>query len=232
MIVGKETAPALQRSDGEVMRRLVDVAIAVAALLVFAPAMILCALAILIESGAPILYAQQRLGRGGHPFMMYKFRKFSPTCDGGCALTTRADPRLTVVGRFLLASKLDELPQLFNVVRGDMAIIGPRPESLDFADCFVGGFEQVLQHKPGIFGPCQTLFRNEAMFYPDGVDPVVYYRASLFPAKARIDLDYYPRRTLRSDIAWLLRCVLAVFGLVRPLERTAAIRVLNRASAP
>jgi lipopolysaccharide/colanic/teichoic acid biosynthesis glycosyltransferase len=199
------------------LRRVMDLVVGFTATIVFAPVMLLCALAILVESGGPVLFAQERLGKGGRPFVMYKFRKFAKSSVAGCSLTTRADSRLNIVGRILLATKFDELPQLFNVIRGDMSIIGPRPESLAFADCFVGGFERVLDHKPGIFGPCQTLFRNESNLYPEGADPVAFYRARLFPMKARIDLAYYPHRTLPSDALWLIRSVLAVFGHVPPL---------------
>jgi len=116
-----------------------------------------------------------------------------------------ADGRLTKVGRVLAVSKLDELPQLWNVLRGDMSVVGPRPESLAFADCFRNGFEKVHQHKPGLFGPCQVMFRHESKYYPDGVAAVDFYRKVLFPAKAEIDLAYFSRRTLASDLGWIVR---------------------------
>ncbi|TIX44948.1 MAG: sugar transferase, partial [Mesorhizobium sp.] len=106
--------------------------------------------------------------------------------------------------------------QLWNVFRGEMAIVGPRPESLVFADCFRGSFEGILQYKPGLLGPAQVLFRNEAHFYPGSVDPLLFYREVLFPAKARLDLSYYPQRTIVSDVVWMVRGLLAVLGVVSP----------------
>jgi lipopolysaccharide/colanic/teichoic acid biosynthesis glycosyltransferase len=187
-------------------RRILDILCAGAAAAVLAPLMLIVALAIWIESGRPILFAQVRLGQYGRPFRMYKFRKFRPDCDNrGCPLTIQGDRRLTPVGRVLAATKLDELPQLWNVLRGDMSLVGPRPESLAFADCFHNGYEKIHDHKPGIFGPCQAMFRDESKLYPDGVAVVEFYRQVLFPAKAEIDIAYFSRRTLVSDLGWIVR---------------------------
>ncbi|MER9712394.1 sugar transferase [Mesorhizobium sp. M0174] len=200
------------------VRRAIDLVIAAAAAIVFAPLMLLIAVALLLEGGRPIFFTQTRVGAGARPFRMYKFRKFSVKCDpGGLALTMADDSRMTPVGRFLAVTKFDELPQLWNVFRGEMAIVGPRPESLVFADCFRGGFEGILQYKPGLLGPAQVLFRNEAHFYPRSVDPLLFYREVLFPAKARLDLSYYPQRTIVSDVVWMVRGLLAVLGVVSPL---------------
>ena len=198
-------------------RRLVDIAVAGFAAVLFAPLMLVIAIALLVEGGKPVLFAQTRLGAGARPFRMYKFRKFDVRSDPhGFALTVAGDNRMTKVGRVLAATKFDELPQLWNVIIGDMAIIGPRPESLAFADCFHGGAEAVLQYKPGLLGPTQVLFRNESSLYPQCMDPLTYYREILFPAKARIDLSYYPQRTLIADVVWMVRGFLAVFGRVPP----------------
>ncbi|TPK56084.1 sugar transferase [Mesorhizobium sp. B2-4-19] len=196
-------------------RRSIDLVVAGAALIIFAPLMLLIAGALLLEGGGSILFAQTRMGAGGRPFLMYKFRKFGVNCDSqGLALTVVGDSRMTTVGRFLAATKFDELPQLWNVLKGEMAIVGPRPESMAFADCFRGGLEAVLQYKPGLLGPTQVLFRHEAHFFPRSADPILFYREVMFPAKARLDLSYYPRRTIVSDIVWMARGVLAVVGWV------------------
>ena len=188
------------------MRRTLDMLCAGVAVFVLAPLMLIVAIVIWCESGGPILFSQLRLGQYGRPFRMYKFRKFRPDCDShGCPLTVEEDGRLTAVGRVLAASKLDELPQLWNVLRGDMSLVGPRPESLAFTDCFRNGFEKVLEHKPGLFGPCQVMFRDESKLFPTGVGPVEFYRQVLFPAKAKIDIAYFSHRTLVSDLGWILR---------------------------
>ena len=201
------------------LRRILDVLFVCLAAFVLLPVILITAVAILIESGTPILYSQLRLGQNGRPFRIYKFRKFRPDCDlNGCPLTTEDDERMTRMGGILAATKLDELPQLWNVLRGDMALVGPRPETLNFTDCYRNGFEKVLDYKPGIFGPCQVLYRHER--YPAGVDVMEYYREVLFPAKAKIDLAYYPRRTLISDLGWIVRAGIVIAqGLIESITK-------------
>jgi lipopolysaccharide/colanic/teichoic acid biosynthesis glycosyltransferase len=196
------------------VRRGFDILAASLALVMFAPVMVTIAAAVIIESGLPIMFRQPRIGVGGRPFQMYKFRKFYQTCEGP-ALTTTDDIRFTRVGRFLGKTKLDELPQLWNVVRGDMAIVGPRPESFDFSTCYRGGFEEALRYKPGLVGPSQVFFRHEASQYPADEDPARFYREMIFPIKAGVDIAYFRRRTLMSDFVWIWRSALAIFGWIR-----------------
>lgn len=224
------SVPNLELSRGHAIRdisgvasRCFDLLIAVTALVALSPVFLAIMAALWIEGGRPLFFAQVRLGRGGHPFVMYKFRKFSASVGtDGCPLTMAGDGRLTRVGALLAATKLDELPQLWNVLRGDMAIVGPRPESMAFADCFHGVYEHVLDFKPGLLGPSQIHFRNECRFYPADADPTSFYREVLFPAKARLDLAYFPTRTLASDFALLVRGVLAVLGWA-PAGRQAEV---------
>lgn len=197
-----------------VVSRTVDVALASIGLILLSPVILLIMVAIVIETGFPIFFAQTRIARGGRTFRMYKFRKFAASCAGGCPLTMQHDARMTGVGSFLARTKLDEVPQLFNIIRGDMAIVGPRPESLAFAECFTPDLHALLDHRPGIFGPSQVAFRNECALYPAETDPVQFYCKTLFPAKAALDLAYYSRRTFWMDILWIWRGVLAVLGWV------------------
>ncbi len=193
-------------------KRVLDILVAVAGVAFFGPLMALVAVAICLESGRPVLFSQIRLGHGGRHFRLYKFRKFYDTGHaGGRALTVKDDARLTRVGKFLVRTKLDELPQLWNVLAGDMSIVGPRPETLSFADCFGETYRKVLDYKPGIFGPNQVFFRNEDSLY-ENRDPERFYRDVLFPLKARVDLAYFPHMNMLTDIGWLVRGTLAVFG--------------------
>jgi lipopolysaccharide/colanic/teichoic acid biosynthesis glycosyltransferase len=202
------------RFKSETSRRIFDIMFSGTCLIMLSPALLLIATAIWLESGRPIFFKQVRLGRYGKPFHMYKFRKFHKDCGtSGPPLTLQQDPRLTNVGRFLASSKFDELPQLWNTLRGDMSVIGPRPESLAFADCFTGTFTEVLNHKPGILGPSQVAFRNECSLYPRDSDPSEFYRLEIFPAKASIDLQYYSQRSLIQDTLWLAYGVLAVLRI-------------------
>ncbi|MDR3473761.1 MAG: sugar transferase [Devosia sp.] len=202
------------RMAAEPRASLFDRTLALVGLVTLSPFIILIAIAIVVETGFPVFFSQDRLAAGGHFFRLYKFRKFRP--DIGSAtrpVTLAADSRLTRVGRFLERTKLDEIPQLWNIVMGNMAIIGPRPEVPYFADCFTGGYERVLDYVPGILGPSQIAFRDEGALYPSPVDPVVFYRNVLFPAKAELDLSYYPTRTFLRDLMWMGRGVLAVLHL-------------------
>jgi lipopolysaccharide/colanic/teichoic acid biosynthesis glycosyltransferase len=203
-----------ERAEAAVVwpQRLMDLAVAIAGLAVLSPLMMLIALAICIETGRPIFYSQTRIGRGGGRFRIHKFRKFYKEIGAGSPLTVDHDPRMTPFGRVLALTKLDELPQLWNVLVGDMSIVGPRPECVDFLDCFIGSYLKVLDYTPGIFGPSQVVFRDERSLYPTNRDPIQFYRDVLFPAKARIDLSYFPHRTISSDIRWIVFGVLATVG--------------------
>ncbi len=208
--------PSHARSEQDVFRRILDVTFAVSALAFFSLLMALIALAIYFESGGPVFFSQIRLGQSGQQFRLRKFRKFpADTGRGGPAVTVRGDTRMTAVGRILERTKLDEVPQLWNILVGEMSVVGPRPESLVFAGCYTRGCHGVLDFKPGIFGPCQVMFRNEGCLYQDGCDPEEYYRRVLFPLKAHADLTYFSTRSLRSDLWCIVHGTLAVFGLSR-----------------
>jgi lipopolysaccharide/colanic/teichoic acid biosynthesis glycosyltransferase len=179
-----------------------------------APVMAFIAIAIVTETEGPVFFAQVRLGQHGKLFRLYKFRKFrhQPAAHG-YAVTLKDDPRFTRVGRLLERSKMDELPQLWNILRGSMSFVGPRPETIEFSDCFSGRFRSVLDHRPGLFGPNQVCFRNENELYPPGQDPHQFYRSVLFPIKAMVDLEYFGRRSFLSDIGWVWRGVVVTLGV-------------------
>jgi lipopolysaccharide/colanic/teichoic acid biosynthesis glycosyltransferase len=196
------------------LRRAFDLILATVALVCLGPVMLLIGVAILVDSGRPIFFSQLRLGQWGRPFRMYKFRKFRTLPDTYCGLVTvKNDPRFTRLGRLLEMIKLDELPQLWNILKGDMSIVGPRPESVELGSCFTGPQLKVLEHRPGIFGPNQYYFRDEKFLYPCNSDPELFYREVLFPCKARIDMAYFSSRTILSDLAWIVRGVARVLHL-------------------
>lgn len=224
-ISGLARFPANGQAD--VLRRVFDVIFAVCLLAVFSVAMVVIALAITVESGGPVFFSQVRLGRSGQQFRLHKFRKFSADSgQSGPAVTVRGDARMTTVGRILERTKLDELPQLWNILAGDMSVVGPRPESLAFAGCFARGYGGVLDFKPGIFGPCQVMFRNEGCLYQDDCEPEEFYRRVLFPLKAHADLVYFSTRGMRSDFWCIVHGTLAVFGL-SPLSYQALPSLLE-----
>lgn len=210
---------ALDLGDKQVIwangfRRAIDILMASLALIAAGPLMLLIGGLVVLESGWPMLFWHPRIGKHGRPFNMCKFRKFHRDCDSnGMPLTLKGDTRLTHVGKILAQTKLDELPQLWNVLKGDMAIVGPRPESVEFLDCYRDGFEEVLHFRPGLFGPSQIFFRDESLFYPPGEDPKAFYRSVVFPTKAGLDIAYFRHRTLVSDFGWLVRSAIALAGL-------------------
>lgn len=207
MLPERGVAPAINAA----LKRLFDIVVAASALLILSPIMLVVAVAIRADTPGPVFFAQPRLGLGGKPFRLLKFRKFPDgPAEQGPAVTLHQDARLTRVGKLLQESKLDELPQFWNVLIGEMSLIGPRPESMRFADCFRGEFREVLRHRGGMFGPTQVLFRNESALFPAARDPEEYYREVLFPAKARLDIAYYARADVMQDVVWLLRGVLVV----------------------
>jgi lipopolysaccharide/colanic/teichoic acid biosynthesis glycosyltransferase len=201
------------------LQRAFDFCCALLAMVLLAPVMLIIGVAIWMGSGRPIFFSQLRLGQRGRPFYMYKFRKFGAACgNDGTPLTRHDDNRFTAIGRILALTKADELPQFFNILKGNMSIVGPRPESLTFADCFSNGYERLLDYKPGLFGPAQVLFRHEQRFYPTNADLIEFYKHVLFPVKARIDLDYFTHRSFFGDLGWIIRGVLAVVGLTSSIQ--------------
>ncbi len=212
----------LARTVGHgMLRRAFDVVLSIVSLIALAPVMLAIAVLIVIEDGGPVFFQQTRLGFDGQPFGMYKFRKFRSDCGtSGAPLTVEGDSRMTRIGRFLAATKLDELPQLWNILKGDMAVVGPRPESMAFADCFQNGYEEILQHRPGLVGPSQVAFRHEAKLYPADEDPSIFYRRVLFPAKAVLDLAYFKRRTIGSDLGLMVQSALTIFNIQSSLSKT------------
>ncbi len=201
-------------------KRLLDIALSLLGLMLIWPLMLFITLLVYIESPGPVIFTQVRLGRYGKHFRMHKFRKF-PVDWGtkGSGVTTRGDVRMTRVGRILERTKLDELPQLWNILLGQMSFVGPRPESVRYADLFKDGYERVLDYLPGIFGPNQVAFRNESAMYPSEGDPETFYRTDLFPQKAKNDLQYFERASCPGDIYWIARglwgCIAGIFSWQR-----------------
>lgn len=202
--------------SGDIMaavRRFLDIVISLTGILVTLPVTVPVILLLSIESPRHIFFSQTRLGLKGRPFSMYKFRKFPVTWhDDGPGVTVAFDARMTKLGVFLERTKIDELPQLWNILKGDMTIVGPRPESMKFKDLFVEEYAELLTYKPGIFGPNQIKFRNEAELYPPDVDPEMFYRETLFPLKARRDRAYFRETNPFKDLLFITRGVLSTLS--------------------
>jgi lipopolysaccharide/colanic/teichoic acid biosynthesis glycosyltransferase len=165
------------------------------------------AVAIKVDSGGAVFFRQKRMGWGGRFFEILKFRTMVTGAHRmGSRLTVKRDPRITRLGKVLRWSKIDELPQLINVLRGDMSLIGPRPEDPHFGKFYTAEQMQVLALRPGILGPSQILGRDEIEDYPEGLkDTEAYYVDHILPPKLARDLDYVGSATFRGDLRLLAR---------------------------
>jgi lipopolysaccharide/colanic/teichoic acid biosynthesis glycosyltransferase len=166
-------------------KRAFDVAVSALGLLVLSPMFAAIAAVIKLDSPGPVFFRQTRVGRGGRPFRIYKFRSMTVNAERtGTALTVSADPRITRVGQLLRRSKLDELAQLVNVLVGDMSIVGPRPEVPEFMEFYTPDQRAtVISMRPGITDYAAILFRDESSLLDGERDPVDVYRRVIMPAK-------------------------------------------------
>ncbi|NIH80864.1 sugar transferase [Amycolatopsis viridis] len=196
------------------LRRAADLAVAVTALVVLLPLLVVIALAIKLTSRGPAVYRQRRVGRDGRPFLIWKFRTMVANAERiGPAVSGSADPRITRVGRWLRATRLDELPQLVNLLRGDMTLIGPRPEVERFLRYYTPAERRLLTVRPGIIGPGALLFAAaQSQELTHAADPEAHYVAHHLHPKLALDLAYLARRGPRADLALLARTVRIVLS--------------------
>lgn len=199
-------------SGSGALGRALDLGLATAGLVVLAPVLGVVAVAIKASDGGPVFHRAERVGRAGRPFRLYKFRSMVPDADRtGPAVTGAADARVTPLGRWLRRTKADELPQLLNVVRGDMALVGPRPEDPRYVETYSPEQRRVLQSRPGITSPATLVYRREEEILT-GPDWERTYVERVLPDKLAIELRYLERRSLRTDVGVLLR---TLAGIVR-----------------
>jgi lipopolysaccharide/colanic/teichoic acid biosynthesis glycosyltransferase len=191
-------------------RRFFDVALALLGLICVSPIFLLIAVLIIFDSPGPIFYRAQRVGKAGRTFYLLKFRSMVTNADRhGPGITKAGDKRVTRIGLFLRRTKLDELPQLLNVLRGDMNLVGPRPEDPRYVDLYTNEQREILAVRPGITSAASLLFRYEEQLLV-GSDWETTYRTQIMPQKLAIDLAYLRRRTLLTDLQLIIRTVTAM----------------------
>jgi lipopolysaccharide/colanic/teichoic acid biosynthesis glycosyltransferase len=188
-------------------RRVFDFVCAGTGVVVLAPLLALIALVIKLGDGGPVLYSQDRVGQGLRKFRLLKFRSMHAGGMDGSPLTAPGDARVTRVGRFLRRYKLDELPQLVNVLKGEMQLVGVRPQVQRYVDLFPEEYEELLQTPPGITGAASISFRNEEKLFPPSSIEDLYVK-KILPVKLQIALQYSRSRTFFSDFGILIRTVL------------------------
>jgi len=198
-----------------VLKRAFDVSCAAIGLVLSSPFVLAAAIAIQLDSPGPALYKGERVGRDGRPFRMLKLR--SMVSDGvGPSVTVAADPRVTRVGRFLRRSKLDELPQLVNVLRGEMSLVGPRPEHADYVKLYTPEQKRVLSMRPGITGPAALAFVDEEAML-SGAHAETIYEREVMPRKLALDLEYVDHHSFGGDLRILGRT--AALVVTRPFSK-------------
>lgn len=202
------------------LRRIVDIAAAAIGLVLLSPIFLVVAPLIRADSAGNPFYGGTRIGQEGRPFRMWKFRTMVTDADRiGGGITAKGDARITRIGRFLRATKMDELPQLLNLLTGDLTLVGPRAEVPHIVERYTPKQRETLRVKPGITGPGQIYFTtDQADSIPEGVSADDYYAEHLLGPKLDLDLAYLRRRTVLSD----LKTIAATLGLVaRSLLRGA-----------
>lgn len=188
------------------MIRALDLLIAGVAVAILSPVLLVAALAVLAFSGRPVLYRARRAGKGGRPIDVLKFRSMT-TGSEGASVTVGGDDRITPVGELLRATKVDELPQLLNVLRGEMSLVGPRPEDPRYVELFESEFEAVLSVPPGITGVASLKYRSESEILAEVDDPEAHYVEVLLPDKLRLEADYVADRSVWCNVKILLATI-------------------------
>lgn len=193
------------------MKRLFDIIASAIGLLLLSPLFLILAIWIKCDSNGPVFYKQKRVGRGNKDFDLYKFRSMRVGADKlGLITVGGRDPRITRSGYFIRKYKLDEFPQLINVLKGDMSIVGPRPEVRKYVDLYTPEQLGVLQVRPGITDPASIRYRNENELLAQVEEPERYYREVIMPDKLRLNLEYVQTMSLGAD----LRLIFSTFRAI------------------
>ena len=188
--------------------RLLDSVASLAGLIILCPILLVVALLIKLDSPGPVFYKAERVGKGGRLFRLFKFRSMVTDADRrGPGITTTGDQRVTRVGRWLRKTKVDELPQLINVLRGEMSLVGPRPEDPRYVALYTPEQRQILTVRPGITSPASLEYRHEEQLL-SGSEWEHTYTEQIMPHKIEIELDYLLNRSPRSDLLVILQTVL------------------------
>jgi len=183
------------------LKRTTDVALSAIGLVISAPIAAVIAVAIKLDSGGPVIFRQERVGRGFRPFLIYKFRTMVADAPRiGRAITVGGDRRITRVGRFLRRTKLDELPQLINVLKGDMSLVGPRPELRKYVEAFRAEYERILTVRPGMTDLASLRFIDESSVLARAGDPERAYVEWVLPEKIKLARQYVDNSSLRMDL--------------------------------
>ena len=189
-------------------KRCFDIVVAFTGLVLCSPILLLVAALIKLENDGPVFFCQERVGKDFKLFQLLKFRTMCVNAEvGGRRITVEGDSRVTKIGQWLRATKADELPQLWNVLRGEMSIVGPRPEVAEYVDLFRDDYQEILSVRPGITDISSILFRRESELLATAEDPVREYIDIILPQKIRLSSEYIRKRSTLGDIYLLWQTV-------------------------
>ena len=211
----------------DLAKRVIDIAVASTGLLVGAPLLAVVSAAIKLDSEGPVLFGQTRVGKDKRPIRTLKLRTMAAG-GSGPQITAHGDPRITRIGRVLRKSKLDELPQLWNVLRGEMSLVGPRPEVPQYVATYRPEWQKLFTVRPGITDLASLTFRDEESLLALAHDRDRAYREVIMPAKLALALEGVERRSLAHDLAVIAKTALSIVGYRSQREREILEQVRNR----
>jgi lipopolysaccharide/colanic/teichoic acid biosynthesis glycosyltransferase len=188
------------------LKRLFDIFASIFGLILFSPLILVISVLIMIRMHGSALFIQKRAGKHGLPFSIYKFRTMTVDHHGG-TVSIKGENRITPLGAILRKYKLDELPELWNILIGDMSFVGPRPDMPEYAIKLVGEEKKILELRPGLTGPATIKYSNEEEILESVPDPLAYNDEVLWPDKVRINLEYYYNRSFLGDLIILFRTI-------------------------
>lgn len=193
------------------MKRLFDIFFSALGIIICIPFFTIAAILVKLDSSGPILFTQERIGKDFIPFKIYKFRTMKKGGEqDGPKITIKGDNRITGTGRFLRKYKIDELPQLFNVLKGDMSFVGPRPEISEYVNLFKIAYEKLLSIRPGITDPASICYSNEEILLSGSDNWEEHYRKIVLPEKIKLSLHYVDNHNIITDIRLIVKTLLKI----------------------
>ena len=200
-----------QKMISAFVKRIFDICFAILGLVCLAPVILIACIAVGLSSGLPIFFTQERIGRNLKPFQIYKFRTMRiSNKQNESQITSSDDRRITAIGRILRKSKIDEIPQLVNVLRGDMSFVGPRPEVPKYVKLYQNEFSEVLAVRPGITDLASIKYRNENELLANSENPEIEYIDTILPDKLILAKEYVAHQSLKNDLLLIFRTLLSL----------------------
>jgi lipopolysaccharide/colanic/teichoic acid biosynthesis glycosyltransferase len=192
------------------MKRLFDFITSFIGIIALFPVFVIVSLLLKISSGGPLFFVQKRIGKNGKIFQMIKFRSMIVIQNSNSTISVKGDVRITKIGAFLRKFKLDELPELWNVLKGDMSLVGPRPDVCGYADNLIGEDRKILELRPGITGVASLKYYDEEDILASQDNPLKFNDEVIYPDKVKLNLDYYYNNNLWIDIKIIFATIFRV----------------------